>query len=439
MTSTEPQIQTRKPTGRPAWPLYLVEGPEKSGKTYLAAQLTASRRFSRRFWVDWNEGAADEYAALAGADYEIAVHDGTFQSVANQIYAIHAYAKLQEEAGEEPVLLVIDSMTAEWDQLKDKANEIAMSSPAARRKLEKDPGADVPIPMHAWNTVGEKHGRLMRLLMTFPGVVVMTARAKEVAAIDENGRPKEGVKDYKVEAHKNLGYDASCVIRMSREVPPQVVGMRSVQHGVRPGVDAPKPLGNQTLESLTFDVILGGGQQPATRDVSPEPELTTRMPEEPKSEAQDTARQAREGLEGSTSGEKIETAVDPFEEGPERVKFTISMRTKLYEAGHDLTKLRKLREFVADPDRLGEGHHFVRDEVDPAITAAEAEQQLTSSDSAEVFDWEGAIEDAEREGDQESIQIYMDTLEAQRGANDRTTQIARAVLKRVSEKQQSML
>lgn len=155
------------------------------------------------------------------------------------------------------------------------------------------------------------------------------------------------------------------------------------------------------------------------------------------SEAEDTARQAREGLEGSTSGEKIETAVDPFAESPDRVEFVEKMRAKLEEAGGDTAKLRKLREFVVA--RIGE-HRFVTNELDPAIAAAEEpEQQATEVDSAEEFDWEGAIEDAEREGDQESIQIYVDTLEGKRGANDRTARIARAALKRVADQQQSMI
>lgn len=415
------QINTRKPTGRPAWPLYLVEGPEKSGKTYLAAQLTASERFSQAFWVDWNEGAADEYAALPGADYDIVVHDGTFKSVANQIHAVHAYAKQQEEAGEAPVLLIIDSMTAEWDQLKDKANRIAMSSPAAKRKLEKDPGADVPIPMHAWNTVGEEHGRLMRLLMTFPGVVVMTARGKEVAAVDENGRPKEkdgvSVKDYKVEGHKNLAYDASCVIRMSRDVPPQVVGMRSVQHGVRPGVDAPKPLGTQTLESLTFDVILGGGQQPSARDVASEPELSTRQPDpEPQSTPEPEAGQQVQDEPKEASMHDESEFSDEVNEAAQKVRDGI----RAAPAGN----LTKVREWAVG--KCSEGHPVVG-EVDAEIQRRQQSAQGQQS-GGESFDWEGAIEDAQRDGNAEDLEALL------AGAQDeRTAGMARAALKKVRE------
>lgn len=263
-------IVTRKPTGRPAWPLILVEGPEKCGKTWMAAQLTATDRFSRRFWIDWGEGSADEYAAIPGADYEVLMHNNTFDDVSRRIEAIHAYAKQQEEAGEKPVLLVIDSMTAEWDALKDEANRIAVNSSSGRKKLEKDPGADVPISMNTWNTVGEKHGRLMRLLMTFPGVVVMTARGKEVAEIGENGKPVEGSKIYKVEGHKNLMYDASVVVRLSRDSLPQVIGMRSVHYGIRPGKDKPMPLGDKSLEELTWNVLFKD-TTPQVRDLGTTP------------------------------------------------------------------------------------------------------------------------------------------------------------------------
>ena len=33
---------TRKPTGKPPWPIMLIAGVEKSGKTYSAAQASAS-------------------------------------------------------------------------------------------------------------------------------------------------------------------------------------------------------------------------------------------------------------------------------------------------------------------------------------------------------------------------------------------------------------
>ncbi len=262
-----PAIPTRKATGRPSWPLIVLEGPEKTGKTWAAAELTATGRFSHTYWIDWGEGSADEYAAIPGADYEIVMHDGTFDTVHARVEAIHEFAKQQNAAGERPVLLVIDSMTAEWETLKQEADRQARRSKAAQRKLENDPDAEISIPMNLWNDASDRHYRFMRLLQTFAGVVVMIARGKEVAALDDNGRPT-GERTYKVEGHKNLAYDASCWIRLSRDQHPMVVGARSVNYGIRPGVDKPRSMPNFGLGHVAFEVLLGGGAQtPQTRDL----------------------------------------------------------------------------------------------------------------------------------------------------------------------------
>jgi hypothetical protein len=96
----------------------------------------------------------------------------------------------------------------------------------------------------------------MTLLMTFPGIVVVTARGKEVVAMDDNGRPVEGSKEYKVEGHKTLAYDATVWIRLARDSEPVVVGARSVHAGIRPGRDEPHELPKDwTLDALIFDVL----------------------------------------------------------------------------------------------------------------------------------------------------------------------------------------
>jgi hypothetical protein len=91
--------------------------------------------------------------------------------------------------------------------------------------------------------------------MTFPGIVVVTARGKDVAALDSAGRPVEGSKEYRVEGQKNLAFDATVWIRVSRDHAPVVVGARSVHAGVRPGVDKPRPVPGLTLEKVVFDVL----------------------------------------------------------------------------------------------------------------------------------------------------------------------------------------
>lgn len=252
------ELVTRKPTGAPPWPLILVEGPEKSGKSWMAAELTASARVGDSYWVDLGEGAADEYGAIPGARYQVVEHDGTWRQLTAAIAAITEKAQAAADEGEPPVVLVVDSMTAEWDMLKDHAATKARRTPSARKKLERDPTADIDVPMLVWNDVSDMHRQLATRLMTFPGIVVITARGKSTAAVDAQGRPIPGQSDYRVEGHKTLAYDATLWVRLSREHPPMVVGARSVHVGVRPGVDKPKPLPDLSLDHLVFDVLKCG-------------------------------------------------------------------------------------------------------------------------------------------------------------------------------------
>jgi len=270
-------IRTRKPTGAVPWPLILIEGPEKSGKSWAAAEFTACERIGQTYWLDLGEGSADEYSAIPGANYLVLKHDGTWGQILDQTLAVKAEAARAAEAGEPPVVLVIDSMTAEWELLKDWVSSRARRSKAGRAALQRDPSAEVKPAMNLWSDAGARHHQLMTTLMTFPGIVIMTARGKDVVAMDDNGQPKQGARDYKVEGQKSLAYDATAWVRLSRDTAPQVVGVRSVHTGLRPGVDQPKPWVDFTLEALIFDVLkcipadahvrevqqLDGGEAPA--------------------------------------------------------------------------------------------------------------------------------------------------------------------------------
>jgi len=246
------QLKTRPPSGRVPWPLILLEGAEKSGKSWACAELSASPRVGRTYWIDLGEGSGDEYGAIPGARYEIVEHDGTWASLIGAVGAIRDEAG--KTVGEPPTVLVIDTITAEWDLLKDWASNRARERLAKKGK-HLAPEVEPQISMDLWNDANTRHRRLMTMLMTFPGIVVLTARGKDVTALDSSGRPIEGSKEYRVEGQKNLAYDCSVWVRMSRDQAPLVVGARSVHAGVRPGVDRPKPAPNFTLDWMIFDVL----------------------------------------------------------------------------------------------------------------------------------------------------------------------------------------
>jgi hypothetical protein len=249
-------VKTRQPTGAVPWPFLLVEGDEKSGKTYSCAKLTGSPRIGRARWLDLAEGAGDEYIKVPGARYQIIDHDGTWKSIIHEVTEAQAEAQADRDAGKLPYLLVIDTGTAEWQMLSNWTNMRARQIDSNKLRLARNPDAEVIVPPNYWNDANSRHQQLMWILMRFPGIVVMTARGKEVSAFDDRGTPVAGTRQYKVEGQKGLAYDASCWVRMYREKPAIIVGARNVDAGIRPGKDEPYKLGpDWDLEWVVFDYL----------------------------------------------------------------------------------------------------------------------------------------------------------------------------------------
>lgn len=248
-------IKARKPTGAVPYPLVLIEGAEKSGKSYACAQFTASNRIGQAYWLDIGEGAADEYAAIDGTNYLVIEHDGSWPDIIGQVQAVHDEATRALKAGEKPVVLIIDSMTAEWSMLKDWTTHRARESKYNKRVLASDPNAEIKVSPNYWNDANQRHQKLMHLLMTFPGIVLVTARGKEVAVMDDKGQPIPNTKEHKVDGHKDLAFDVTAWVTLSRDHAPLVQGVRSIHAGLRPGVDKPKPAPQFSVEWLIFDVM----------------------------------------------------------------------------------------------------------------------------------------------------------------------------------------
>jgi hypothetical protein len=260
-------LKTRKPTGLVPWPLILIEGGEKAGKSWMAAELSKSSRISRSLWIDLGEGAGDEYGAIPGTTYEIVEHDGTWESILAAVQDVREEARRATEAGEPPVALVIDSMTLIWDMLKDWASNRARKAPANQRLLKTDPSAEINVSANFWNDANARHRKLMTILMTFPGIAVVTARGKEVTAMT-NGQPDpRKPKEYRVEGHKDLGFDATVWVRLARGENPVIVGARSVHAGIQPGEDKPRAVPGLTLERVIFDILKCNPGQAHVRDL----------------------------------------------------------------------------------------------------------------------------------------------------------------------------
>lgn len=71
-------LKTRQPTGKPSWPILLLAGREKAGKSWAAVAASASDLIGRTLYIGIGEDDPDEYALIPGASFEIVEHDGTY-------------------------------------------------------------------------------------------------------------------------------------------------------------------------------------------------------------------------------------------------------------------------------------------------------------------------------------------------------------------------
>lgn len=246
-----PGLRTRRPTGAVSFPLVLVEGEEKAGKSYTLASFSNSPRVGRTFVVELGEHRLDEYASLGR--FELLEHNGTFGEVYDQL---RLAAQVPSDP-ERPNVIGLDTGTALWAILCDWTDVRARNSKKGRAALENDPDAEVVKGMNLWNDAKARWRRVVDLLVAYPGVAVITARGKDVAVIGANGEPVPGQREWKVEAEKSLPSDATAWVRVRRDSPPILLACASLHVEVpRNGLALPR---EATLEHLVFDVLGAGG------------------------------------------------------------------------------------------------------------------------------------------------------------------------------------
>ena len=223
-------LKTRKPTGKPAWPIVLLAGREKAGKTYAAAQASSSNLIDRTFWIGLGEDDPDEYAPLGR--FEIVEHEGTYQSVAEALDEIVA---MKPGKGGRPHMIVLDSLSMLWSMLTDEAQQLANVRAArkARKYGRPEPSDDAPIGMDLWNRAAKRWRRVMDLLRAHSGPVLATARLAEVAVLDSKGDPT-GEKTWKIEGHKTLPFDATVIVQMRARHDVYLTAVRSLAWAADP-------------------------------------------------------------------------------------------------------------------------------------------------------------------------------------------------------------
>ena len=131
-------LNTRKPTGVVPWPLILIEGGEKTGQSDACAVLSASssRQDAR---LDWGEGAAMRRRASPAPATRSSRRRHVGAHHRPRVAAAKEEAQRAKDAGEPPVVLVLDSITCEWESLKDWASDRAKTTSANRASSERTP------------------------------------------------------------------------------------------------------------------------------------------------------------------------------------------------------------------------------------------------------------------------------------------------------------
>lgn len=224
----------RKPTGRPSWPILLLAGREKAGKTFAALSASTSPLVGRTLYIGIGEDDPDEYSLIPGVEFDIVVHDGTYPGILAAIKAA-----VDEPVAQLATLIVVDSMTRLWELIQDNMQAIANRRAKGRRTAS----GDFAISPDLWNVAKAQWQDVMDTLRLHQGPVVLTARLDEVSIV-EDGKPT-GAKEWKVQAHKSLVFDATGVVEMRERGKYLLTGLKSVRvmlDGQRnyPGFTVPK-------------------------------------------------------------------------------------------------------------------------------------------------------------------------------------------------------
>lgn len=217
-------FQTRKPTGKPPWPILLLAGVEKSGKSYAAAVASKSDLVGHTYWISVGEDDPDEYGQIGA--FDIVLHDGTYRGILTAV----TQATQQPQADAKPNLLVLDSAGRIWALLSESAQHSANERAARKGNAVGDDGAD--ITMDLWNTAKQRWGHILDALRQHDGPVIITARLDEVTVV-ENGKPSKA-KQWKVQAEKNLPFDVGAIVQFHGFGEAYLTGVRSLRYRREP-------------------------------------------------------------------------------------------------------------------------------------------------------------------------------------------------------------
>ncbi len=280
----------------PSWPILLLAGREKSGKSWACAQASASDLVGRTLWVGIGEDDPDEYALIPGADFEIVVHDGTYRD----ILAAVEWATQQTSPDGKPVLVVVDSMTCLWELLCDMAQ--ATANQRASRKGKATDEAD--IHMDLWNIAKSRFANVVDALRAHQGPALVTARLEQVTVM-ANGKPTTD-KEWKVKTEKGLPYDVAGIVEMPERGKAYLTGVRTARMQVPERTILPGFTVDKLWHSLGLaEVEVGDRSHASVERQTRQPVAADAVPGQPQDDRTATAFRAAQAAANAADADTL--------------------------------------------------------------------------------------------------------------------------------------
>ncbi|MGV9836481.1 hypothetical protein ACWDUL_20160 [Nocardia niigatensis] len=207
------------------------------------------------FWLDAGEENDGNIVAVRteNADRQLIAHDGSMDDILTQIREIHAYAVLAAAESEPPVVLVINSISQIWATMKAAVSVRALLSDTAAAAWAADPDADIQPHRGHWREANAWWKSLVELLLTFPGVVLLTARAEETQTFGDDGKPEPTLR-WRTDFHFDLQFQVTAMVRMRGSEVPELTVVHSSATDRVPS-KAPVPCKDLTVAQLVSEYL----------------------------------------------------------------------------------------------------------------------------------------------------------------------------------------